>query len=54
MKAWIAAGLSVRVRAERAWRIRHEARLETRAMMADPTEIELLRVRDMAVYSSPD
>jgi len=53
-RQWIAAGLSVRVRAERAWRIRHEARLEARAMMADPIEIELLRVRDIAVYGSPD
>ena len=51
---WIVAGLTARERAERAWRIRHEARLEARAMMSDPTEVELLRARDRAIYGSPD
>jgi hypothetical protein len=51
---WLEQGLSVRERAELAWRIRHEARLDARAMMADPTEVELLRERDMAEYGNPD
>src|SRR5215510_8631937 len=51
---WLAAGLSARERAERAWRMRHTARLEARAMMADPTEVELLRARDMALYGNAD
>ncbi len=51
---WIVAGLTVRERAESAWRIRHEARLEARAMMAEPTEVELLRARDRAISGSPD
>ena len=44
----------MRARAEAAWRIRHEARIEARSMMTDPAEIELLRARDVAKYGSPD
>ena len=51
---WIRQGLSARERAEAAWRIRHEARLETRSMMADAVEVELLRERDMTKYGNPD
>jgi hypothetical protein len=51
---WLATGLSARERAEKAWSIRHTARLEARAMMSDPTEVELLRARDMAIYGNPD
>lgn len=51
---WILQGLSVQERAEAAWRIRHEARLEARKLMADPAEVELLRARDMAKYGDPD
>ena len=51
---WIKQGLSPRERAEAAWRIRHEARLEARSMMANLAEVELLRTRDMAKYGSTD
>jgi hypothetical protein len=51
---WLAAGLSARERAERAWRMRHTARLEARAMMTDLIEVELLRARDMALYGHAD
>jgi len=51
---WVRQGLSARERAEAAWRIRHEARLEARSMMADAVEVELLRERDMAKYGNPD
>lgn len=34
--------------------MRHEARLEARAMMTDPTEVALLRARDMISYGNPD
>jgi type I restriction enzyme M protein len=51
---WLAAGLSIRERAERALHMRHTARLEARAMMADLTEVELLRARDMALYGNAD
>jgi hypothetical protein len=50
---WMAAGLAARERAQEAWHFRHTARLEARAMM-DPTEAELLRARDLAVYGYPD
>jgi hypothetical protein len=53
-KDWIKQGLSVRARAEAAWRIRHEARIKARSMMTDPVEVDLLRARDIAKYGSPD
>jgi hypothetical protein len=51
---WIADGISPRARAEAAWRIRREARLEARSMMADPREVELLRARDTSQYGNPE
>jgi hypothetical protein len=53
-KQWLEQGLPLRERAEAAWRIRHEARLKARAMMADPAEVELLQERDMAEYGNRD
>lgn len=51
---WIADGDSPRTRAEAAWRIRREARLEARSKMADSREVELLRARDTSQYGNPD
>jgi hypothetical protein len=51
---WIEEGLSVQVRAHRAWEIRHNARLRARAMMAKQHEIKLLQKRDLAKYGNPD
>ena len=51
---WVEQGLSLRERAENAWRFRHEARLQARSMMADPAEVKLLRERDMVKYGNPD
>ncbi len=51
---WIQQGLSLKERAEAAWQVRHEARLEARSMMTVPAEVELLRARDLAKYGSPD
>jgi hypothetical protein len=53
-KEWRQQGFPAKERAEMAWRVRHEARLQARSMMADPAEVELLRARDMAVYDNPD
>lgn len=53
-QVWIRQGLSTRDRAERAWRVRREARRAARAMMKDKRERELLRARDMIRYGSPD
>lgn len=51
---WIVDGISPRARAEAAWRIRREARLEARSMMHDPQEVVLLRARDTSQYGNPD
>ena len=51
---WLWQGLSIKERAEMAWRIRHDARLQARLMMANPLEVELLRERDIALYGNPD
>ena len=34
--------------------MRHAARLAARAMMTDPRAVELLRMRDLAIYGNPD
>lgn len=51
---WLRQGFPVNERAKMAWRVRHEARLQARSMMADPAEVELLRARDMAISGNPD
>jgi RHS repeat-associated protein len=51
---WKEGGLSPRERAERAYEIRHNARLQARDMMANPEEVEQLRARDMEKYGNPD
>jgi hypothetical protein len=53
-KQWLAQGLSAKERARRAWRIRHDARLKARAMMADREEVEMLEVSDTIEYGRPD
>src|SRR5437867_3310735 len=52
-RQWLAAGLSSRDRAQRAWQLRHTARLQARARM-DAAEVQLLRARDQALYGDPD
>lgn len=51
---WMEEGLSVQVRAYRAWEIRRAARLRARTMMGKQREIQLLQKRDLAGYGSPD
>jgi hypothetical protein len=51
---WIRQGLSARERAQRAWKIRHDARKTARSMMADPVEVDLLRERDFKKYANVD
>jgi hypothetical protein len=53
-QAWVGQGLSLRERARRAWRIRHDARLRARSMMEAQDEVEQLRTRDRAIYGNPD
>jgi len=51
---WKQEGLPVEERARRASRIRHDARLTCRAMMASRDEVEDLRRRDQDKYGNPD
>jgi hypothetical protein len=51
---WIEEGLSVQVRAYRAWEIRHNSRLRVRTMMGKERQIHLLKKRDLAKYGNPD
>lgn len=39
---------------EMAWKFRHDKRRETRALMADKSEVEMLRKRDIKIYRSPN
>ena len=47
-------GLSAEERARRAFTTRHDARVISRAMMADAREVEDLRRRDQDKYGHPD
>lgn len=51
---WVQKGMSLKERASAAWGVRHEMRVEARSAMADRTDVELLKARDMAKYGSPD
>ena len=53
-KQWIKDGLSSNVRARMAWKFRHDKRREARVLMADKSEVEMLRQRDIKVYRSPN
>ncbi|MCP4694759.1 MAG: hypothetical protein GY859_42420 [Desulfobacterales bacterium] len=41
-------------RAKRAYEIRHNARINARALMKNRLEVEMLRARDMEKYGHPD
>lgn len=51
---WISAGVPLIERARRAWQIRHDARVEMRALMLDRADVEALRRRDLNKYGNPD
>ena len=51
---WKQEGVGVEERARRAYGMRHDARILTRAMMSDAQEVEELRKRDLEVYGNPD
>lgn len=53
-EGWKKEGLSVEERARRAYTMRHDARITTRAMMASRDEVEQLQKRDLDKYGSPD
>ena len=53
-RQWIKDGISPNERARMAWKFRHDKRRAARAMMADSSEVEMLRQRDINVYGSPN
>lgn len=53
-KRWIEEGKSAVERAELAYEIRHNARVNARLLMRSKDEVELLRKRDMKKYGNPD
>jgi hypothetical protein len=53
-QAWLAEGLSAEQRAQQAYAIRHDARIEARNMMPSNAEVAQLRARDQAKYGDPD
>jgi hypothetical protein len=53
-KRWFEKGQSLEERARRAYTLRHNARINARYMMADTSEVAVLRLRDQAKYGNPD
>lgn len=51
---WVKSGATLEERARRAWKIRHDARLEARSMMKHPVEVALIRARDRLLYGNPE
>ncbi len=51
---WKRDGLSAEERAQRAFQVRHDARVTCRAMMSDAREIMALEQRDQQKYGHPD
>jgi hypothetical protein len=51
---WIEKGFSLELRAQKAWKIRHDARSKSRTMMGNQIEIKLLQRRDLVKYGNPD
>jgi RHS repeat-associated protein len=53
-ESWIEEGLSAEERAQRAYEIRHDARLKAREMMIDRDGVARLQERDIEKYGNPD
>ena len=51
---WIKKELSLKERAERAYNLRHNARINARFMMSSLEEMQALQARDMEKYGNPD
>jgi hypothetical protein len=51
---WKAQGLPAQERARKAFEVRHDARMISRAMMASDVEVKLLQERDREKYGNPD
>lgn len=51
---WIREGVSLKTRAKRAWKFRHDKRIEARSFMINEIEVQMLELRDIEVYGTPD
>lgn len=51
---WIKQGFTLEQRAQKAYLLRHEARLNARFMMKDKQAVELLNQRDIEKYGNPN
>jgi len=51
---WKKAGVGAEERARRAFKIRYDARVLSRAMMSDAKDVELMESRDQRRYGHPD
>lgn len=53
-KRWIDKGLTAEQRAQKAFTLRHNARINARYMMPDQEEVKVLQARDQKKYGNPD
>lgn len=51
---WKADGIDLKTRAEQAYSLRHNARVNARFMMQNPEEVKGLQARDIAKYGNPN
>lgn len=51
---WEQDGLDLATRAQKAYELRHDARVNARFMMADQSAVKKLQERDMQKYGNPD
>jgi len=51
---WLADGIDLKTRAEKAYELRHNARVNARFMMQSPIEVKGLQARDLIKYGNPN
>lgn len=53
-KKWEEDGIDLKTRAEKAYELRHQARVNARFMMQNKDEVKYLQERDLKKYGNPD
>jgi len=53
-KKWEEDGIDLKTRAEKAYELRHQARVNARFMMQNKAQVRALQARDMKEYGNPD
>ena len=51
---WLSDGIDLKTRAEKAYELRHNARVNARFMMQNPIEVKGLQARDLVKYGNPN